>query len=70
MLDHVDLTHEVGDGDVGRGQFLLVAMLSADPGNWRRVTHHGDLVPPFPGQRRKRVVIDLRPFDDGHRVVE
>ena len=70
MLDHVDLADQVGDGDVGRGQFLLITIGRGRPrrSGCRRpstATGRGLL-----GERRIGIVVDLGPLDDRHGVVE
>ncbi len=44
MLDHVDFADQVGDGNVGRGELFVIALVAADPGDRRGVAFGGDQV--------------------------
>ena len=37
MFDHIDLADQIGDRDVGRGEFFLIAGLASDPFDGRGV---------------------------------
>ena len=70
VLDHVDLADQVGDGHVGRGQLLVIALLAADPGDRRGVALLGHQVAGVLRDRVERVVVDLRAGDDRQVFVE
>ena len=69
-LDGVDLADQVGDGRVGGGQLLAVALGTVHPGDRRVVALLGHQVDGGPGDRAVRVVVDLGALDDGKPLVE
>ena len=69
-LDRVDLADEVGDGGVGGGQLLAVALRAVHPGDRRVVAELVDQVDGEAGDRVVGVVVDLRAGDDGQPLVE
>ncbi len=69
-LDRVDLADEVGDGGVGSGQLLAVALRAVHPVDRRGLT---ELVDAVEGEARDRVVgvvVDLGAGDDRCPLVE
>ena len=69
-LDRVDLADQVGDGGVGGGQLLAVAVGAVDPVDRGLVALLGH---PDPGEARRGVVgvvVDLGAGDDGQPLVE
>jgi hypothetical protein len=69
-LDGVEIADEVGDGDVGGGEFFDVPLCASDPGDGGIVAGGGNALAPVLGNRREGIVVDFAPFDDGHCVVE
>ncbi len=70
VLDHVDLADQVGDGDIRRGEFFMIAVGAADPGDRRLVAQLGHLVARVARDRGIRMVVDLGALDDRHGLVE
>ncbi len=70
VLDHVHFADQVGDGDVGRRELLVVAAIGADPLDGRPIALLGHQVAGRPGDRGIRIVVDLGAGDDRDRVVE
>ena len=62
-LDRIDVADHVGDGHVGRGQFLHVALLAAQPGDGRVVPGLLHQVAAAPANGLVRVVVDLAALD-------
>ncbi len=69
-LDGVEVADHVGDGDVGRGELLDVAILALEPGNRRGITALGDEVAAELADRAEGIVIDLAAGDDRDGGVE
>ena len=69
-LDRIDVADEVGDGDVGRGELLDVALVPAQPGERRRVAALGQQLPGVLRDRRKGIVVHLASRDDRDALVE
>ena len=69
-LDGVDLADEVGDGRVGRGQLLAVALVAVDPVDRGVVAELVHQVAGMAGDRLVGVVVDLAAGDDRHPLVE
>ena len=70
VLDHVDFTDQVGDGDVRRRELLVVATIGADPLDGRPIALLGHQVTRRPGDRMIGIVVDLGAGDDRDRVVQ
>ena len=68
--DRVDLADEVGDGGVGRGQLLAVAVAAVDPGDRQVLARLGQEVLGEAGDRVEGVVVDLGVGDHGQPLVE
>ena len=69
-LDRVHLAHEVGDGDVRRGELLAVALVTGNPVDRRVVALLGDARLARLAERREGVVVDLAAGDGGRLLVE
>ena len=69
-LDRVHLADQIGDRDVGGGQFLAVALLPPDPAEERAIALLGEHFLALAGDRRERVLRDLRGLQDRDLVVE
>src|SRR5205807_3408640 len=69
-LDGVDLTDEIGDRDVGRGELLAIATIATDPRYLDAVAFLGDQVETPAADRFVRVVVDLASCDHRHLLVE
>src|SRR5712692_6412150 len=69
-LDRVDLSDEVGDGDVGGGELLTISLVALDPRNLDGVAIFGDEVEASPADRRVRVVVDLAACNRRHERIE
>ena len=69
-FDGIDVSDEVGDGDVGRGQFFYVAVVGREPGNGRGVGLLGDEVAAAAADGDVRVVVDFASGDVRHLRIE
>ena len=69
-LDRVDVTDEVTDAGVGRGQLLAVPVASVHPRDRYVVAELLDLAATPHRDRRERVLVDLRAGDDRRPLVE
>ena len=69
-LDRVNFTNEVGHRGVGRGQLLGETLAAVDPRNGGVVTQFGDKFLREHGERRERIVTNLRASDNGHPLVQ
>ena len=69
-LDGIDLADEVGDGSVGRGQLLPVALAAMHPGQRGVVALCGDQVFGVLGHRVVGIVVHLGAGHDGEPLVE
>jgi len=65
-LDGIDVADQVGDGDIGRGQFLDVAVLGSQPGNRRGVSFFRHEFAAAPADRGIRIIVDLAARDVRH----
>ena len=65
--DGIDVADHVGDGHVGRGQLLDVALVRSQPGDRRLVAALRDEVAAAPAERPQRVVVDLAAGHHGQR---
>ena len=68
--NRIEVADEISDGNVGCGELLDVAILSADPGDRRVVAGFGDQIARVLGDRDEGIVVDLTAGDDRHGVVE
>ncbi len=69
-LDGVEVADEVGDGDVGRGELLHVAIVRGQPGDGRGVAALGDQVAAALADGVVGIVANLAPGDVGQALVE
>ena len=69
-LDRIDVADHIGDGDIGRGQLLHVAMVRREPGDGRVVALFLDQVAAAAADRVVRIVVDLAALDVRQHVVE
>ena len=69
-LDRIDVADHVGDGDVGRGELLDVALVAVQPGDGRLVAVLGDQFAAAPADRAVRIVVDLAARDVRGKLVE
>ena len=69
-FDGVDLADEVGDGGVGSGQLLAVALRAVDPVDRRGLAQFLDPVQGVARDRVVGVVVDFGAGDDGHPLVQ
>ena len=70
VLDQVDFADQVGDRDVGRRQFFVIAAVAADPFDRAGVAFLRDEIARVFGERGQRIVVDFRAGDDRDGVVE
>ena len=66
----VDVSDDVRDGHVRRGQLLHKPLLSRHPRERRVIAFRVDSLPARPANRLQRVVIDFAPRDDRHFGVQ
>ena len=69
-LDRIDLADEVGDRDVRGGQLLSVSAIPGQPVDGRAVAVPVDDGSSSRADRRRRIVVELAPADDGQPFVE
>ena len=69
-LDGVDFADEVGDGDVGGGQFFGIAEVAAKPGNGGVVSHFGDDADSVGADGMEGVVVEFAAGNDGDLFVQ
>ena len=62
-FDGIDITNQVGDGDVGRGQFLHITFFGSEICNRSFVAPLGDQVPATAANGRVRIVVNLATGD-------
>lgn len=70
VFDEVDFSYEVGNGDVGGGEFFVVAVVTFDPFDGGFVAVDGELVFGVFGEGVERIVVDVGARDDGEVFVE
>ena len=70
VLDQVDLADQVGDGHVGRGELLVVAVVAVDPLDLASSPCSARMRLPVLVIGAKRVVVDLDAGEDGDPFVE
>ena len=68
--DRVDLTDQVGDRGVGRGELLAVALVWRDPADCHPIALGGHAVPAGATDRRVGIVVDLTALDHGDLLVQ
>ena len=68
--DGIDVPDDVGDGHVRGGELFDEARVSLDPRYRRLIALTLDGLPAVGRDGAQRVVVNLRPGDDGYRVVE
>jgi hypothetical protein len=69
-FDRIDVANDVGDGNIGRRQFLHKACVTTDPGNRHRIAVLRKHLAPVSRDRAKRVVVDFGARDDWNALVE
>src|SRR5262249_13568992 len=69
-LDGVDVADEVGDGDVGRGEFFYVAFAGFEPSDFYGVSLPGDEVLTTAANWRVGIVVNFAAGDVGHLGIE
>ena len=69
-LDRIHVADEVRDGDVGRGELLDVALVAAQPRDWRRVATLAEHLPRVLRDRGEGIVVHLAAGDDRDPLVE
>ena len=69
-LDGIDVADEVGDGGVGGGELLGVALVAVPPHDGQLVAELGGAATRLRGDRGVRVLAQLGAVDDGRPLVE
>ena len=69
-LDGIDVADQVGDGDVGRGQLLHVALIGREIGDRRVVAQPRNFVAAAPADRRVRIVVNFAAREIRHVRIE
>ena len=64
-FDGVDVTDEVGDGDVGRGQLFHVAIVGSEIGNGSGIAEARDLFAAAAADGGVRIVVDFAAGETG-----
>src|SRR5712691_10448464 len=69
-LDGIDLTDEIGDGDVRGRQLLSVALITRQPANLQVVSAFGRQATTWRGEGRERILRNLGVANDRYVLVE
>ena len=69
-LDRIEIADDVGDGDVGRGELLDVALIGIQPRDRRVVSSFIHKIFSVLRDWRKRIVVDFAAGDDGQCRIE
>ena len=69
-LDGVNVSNQVGDCDVRGGELFAVALLTADPLDGSLIPFCRDGLPALSAHRVERIIVHLRPRDNGDLLIQ